>query len=109
MVKSEKAQTEATTTLPIAPAVMQIGMDIMVENTRFLTERLHEDLETQKAILACKTSAEVMHVQSEFFRKAMGQYTDHAKHLGERFAAVAAASMKTMTSKQSRAYDDVPL
>lgn len=109
MVTSKKAQAEGTTEMstsgPFTPGYIQIWMDILAENARFMTDRLREDMETQKAILACKTPEELMRVQSKFFHEAVSQYTQHGKHLSEKLAS-ATADLKP---KQSRGYDDVPL
>lgn len=95
MVTTIKAQSEGTTATPMgpfSPAYFRIWMDILVDNTRFVTSRLREDIETQKAILACRSPEEVMRVQSKFFHDAVGQYTQHGKQIGEKLAAVTRAA-----------------
>jgi len=113
MVTSRKTQAEGTTETatsgPFTAAYMQIWMDILAENARFMTDRLREDVETQKAILACKTPEELMRVQTKFFHEAVCQYTTHGKHLSEKLAAATADLTKNIKPKQSRGYDDVPL
>lgn len=91
------------------PAMTQAWLDIMSDSARFLTERLHHDLDTQRAMLACKSPAELLEVQSAFFKKAMAQYTDYAKHLQGKIATVADDTMEDARSGFARSYDDVPL
>lgn len=111
--KTDDAQAEASAMLAamsaFSPAVAEAWLDMLSENTRFLTDRFREDVETQKAILACKTPAELMQVQSEFFKTAMSQYTDHAARLREAMTKASEDVIKDMRSGRSRGYDDVPL
>lgn len=113
MVTSKKAQAEGTTDTPtfgpFTPAYIQIWMDILAENARFMTDRLCHDLETQKAVLACRTPEELIRVQSKFFHDAVGQYTQHGSHLKEQLSAATTDFMKNMKPKTARGYDDVPL
>lgn len=65
---------------PLAPAAW-IGTvwaermaDLGSEITTFVAERIKEDVQTQHALLYCKSLAEVQHVQAEFLQKAFDQY-----------------------------------
>ena len=91
------------------PAMTKLWLDIIAESTRFVSERLQEDLEGQKAMLRCKKPVEVVEVQSEIFRKAIEQYTAEAHRLFDIMTAAAGESIKEANSSLSRAYDDVPL
>ena len=77
--KEDKGVSEMTAAMmAMNPVAAKAWKEIMAEGTRFLTERLQKDFETQKAIMACKTPADLMQVQSEFFKTAMEQYSDEA-------------------------------
>lgn len=91
------------------PAASKLWLDIMAESTRFVSERLQEDLEGQQALLRCTKPVEVVQLQSELFRKANEQYTAEAHRLFDIMNDAAGESLKEATSKMSRAYDDVPL
>ena len=91
------------------PAVAQTWQVIMSESARFFADRLQQDLETQKAILACKTPAELMQVQAAFFKTAMEQYTAFDAHLKETVSTVTEETIKDVRTNQSRDYDDVPV
>ena len=117
MVKSTKPRADAktgTSSMPTGmmvfnPAMAQAWQVIMSESARFFADRLQQDLETQKAMLACKTPAELMQVQTTFFKTAMEQYTAFGEHLLETVSTVTEGTIKDVRSSQSRGYDDVPL
>lgn len=91
------------------PAASRAWSEITADWARFLIERLQEDLETQRALLACKSPAELLEVQSAFLKTAMAQYADYGKRLQDRIATATQDMMKAMRSGFSRGYDDVPL
>lgn len=82
---------------PMAPEAWQ---EIMTESARFVSDRLQQDLEAQRALLNCKTPVELLQVQTEFYQKAVAQYAEEAARM-----------MKIMTKSPGakRGYDDVPL
>ena len=81
------------------PAAAKVWQDIMTESVRFMTERLQKDMETQKAMLSCKSPAELLQLQTEFFQDAMKDYTDEATRMLTLMSSTGTA----------RSYDDVPL
>jgi hypothetical protein len=85
------------------PAAAQAWLDLMQESARFMTTRLQQDIETQKALLACKSPAELMQVQTEFFKSAAKQYSEHTTRLLKGVEQSAAGN------GFARNYDDVPL
>ena len=91
------------------PAASKLWLDIMAESTRFVSERLQNDLETQKAMLRCQTPAELMQLQSEFFRKTVEQYTAEAQRVFEIMTGATQEAVKQTRTGTKRGYDDVPL
>lgn len=91
------------------PAFAKVWADLMTENARFLSERLEENFETQKAMLACKTPAEVVEVQTKFFTRAMSDYSDKAQRMFEIMTAASEDLMEETKATIKRGYDDVPL
>lgn len=71
--KDDGASAMAAAMMAVSPAVTRAWLEMMSDSARFLAERLQQDLETQKAMLACKTPTEFLQVQSEFFKTAMEQ------------------------------------
>lgn len=63
---------------PIAPAAWMTWFeniaDLGTEITSFVAERIKEDVQTQHAMLHCKSLSEIQHVQAEFLQKAFEQY-----------------------------------
>ena len=63
----------------------------------------------QKALLSCKSPADLLHVQSEFCKVAIEQYTVEAKRLQEMITDASKASFEEATPSLSRKFDDVPV
>ncbi|SFO12949.1 Phasin protein [Roseovarius lutimaris] len=91
------------------PAASKLWLDIMAESTRFVSERLQNDLETQKAMLRCQNPTDLVQLQSEFFRKTVEQYTAEAQRLFEIMTEATEGTVKDTKTSTKRSYDDVPL
>ncbi len=119
MAKKAKAKTSETTTpgIPEITASMMAGnplmakawIEMMTESARFLSNRLQQDLETQKAMLACKTPAELVEVQSEFVRNAMADYSAEAQRMFRIMMGATEEAVDQAKTGTKRGYDDVPL
>ncbi|MDO9527393.1 MAG: phasin family protein [Gemmobacter sp.] len=117
MATSNKAKSDANPGAPamtaammaFSPAVAKAWSDMMSESARFLTDRLQHDLETQKALLACKSPTDLLQVQAEFFRSAMEQYSAYTTHLYTKLSTTVESTVKDVASSHPRKYDDVPL
>ena len=110
--KKTASDNAATPTLPnammtMAPEAIQSWQEVMTEWGRFVTDRLHQDIETQQAMLNCKTPADVMRVQTEFYQTAVKQYSEETMRLMQMMSDAAGKSMSNPALK--RKYDDVPL
>ena len=92
-----------------SPAATTAWFEIMQESMRFMTDRLQQDMEAQRKMLACTTPQELMQVQSEFMQTAFAQYTQETQRMMEKlgFAMKVSVSDKAPTTK--RGYDDVPV
>ena len=91
------------------PALSSAWMDVMNESTRFVMDRLQQDMETQKALLGCKTPAELVEVQTNFYQTALAQYSEEATKLFQMMSQATEATAKGAKSAHKRGYDDVPL
>lgn len=91
------------------PKFMQVWLELMNDSARFVADRLQKDQETQMALINCKTPADLVQVQSAFFKDAFEQYTEQTSHMLEKLTGVTAESLKATTWSQSRRYDDVPM
>ena len=99
----------AAAALAANPVVARAWMDIMSEGARLLTDRLEQDLEAQKAMMACRDPGELMRLQSEFFTTAFGQYAAETMRLAGMMGQAAGAVMEDARSGHSRRFDDIPL
>lgn len=99
----------ATMGLPITvgTAAIQTWAEIGTEAVRFVWERLHQDLKTQQAMLACTSLNEMRKIQTEFFTAAREQYAVEAVKMLDLIGSVAASGLTAAT--KARRYDDVPL
>lgn len=99
----------ASAMLAGGPAATSAWLALMTESARFVSERLREDMQTQMAFLACKSPAELLKVQTEFYQTAIEQYTAEANRMFETLSAAAEESIAEAKSGHSREYDDIPL
>lgn len=86
--------------MAFGPKAVEAWQEIMKESMGFMTRRLERDLETQQAMLTCKTPADLLKVQADFIESTFAQYTEEANRM-----------MKIMAKagNAARGYDDVPL
>lgn len=91
------------------PVAAKAWQDIMSESARFLADRLQQDLSAQRAMLACKTPNELLRVQSEFYKKAVEQYTEEFTRLSKMMHEATCATLEDARSGHSRGYDDIPI
>ena len=93
--------------IAISPEAVESWQEIATEWGRFVIDRLHKDVETQRAMLECRSPSELMKVQTEFYQTAIQQYSEETMRLMQMMSEAAG---KTMSSaKTARKYDDVPL
>jgi hypothetical protein len=101
----KNAQAGAMTLFPFGSAVTQVWVEMMTEGTRFATDRMRTDLETQMAFLSCTSPGDVFKVQSEFVQKAVEDYSGFAQRMSGMMSTAADGASRVV----SRRYDDVPL
>ena len=104
-----EAPAAMTAMIAANPVFAKAWMDLMSEGARFMTDRLQTDLETQKALMACKTPAELMQVQADFLNTAMQQYADEATRVFDMMVAASKDIAEDVKSGHSRGYDDIPV
>jgi hypothetical protein len=100
-------QSDTDSPMAVGSVVMQAWMDLGNEAIRFVWDRLQQDLETQKAVLACTSLEEVQKVQAAFFRSAQEQYAAEARKMLEMIGKATTAGMTATAA--ARRYNDVPL
>jgi len=65
----------------MGPAGMEAFNATVTEMSDFVGRRLQKDIETQKALLTCRTLEEVQQVQSGAVREAFEDYRDETERL----------------------------
>ncbi|WP_172676994.1 phasin family protein [Aestuariivita boseongensis] len=95
--------------MAINPASMQAWQEVMTECSRFVMDRLQQDFETQQAILGCKSPAELVQLQTEFYQNAIKQYSEETMRLMQMMSDAAGTAVSEAQSSTKRRYDDVPL
>ena len=95
--------------MAVNPVLTKAWTDILSESARFMTDRLKTDLETQKALMACTTPAELVEVQSAFLNTAVQQYADEAARIFEMTMKASQDVADDLQTGHSRGYDDVPV
>lgn len=112
---AKKTETAKSETAALASAMAagnpaaKLWLEIMAESTRFVSERLQNDHETQKAMLRCRNPADLVQLQSEFFRKAVEQFTSEAQRVFEIMTQASDEVARKTGTGTKRGYDDVPL
>ena len=120
MAKSTKKKEPADAADPAAtaaragmaafsPVAATACMEIMQEGMRFMNARLQEDMEAQRAMLACTTPQELMQVQTEFYRKAMADYTEETQRIMRLMGLAVEVTADEAKPKPGRDLDDVPV
>ena len=95
--------------MSLNPVATQAWQDVMTEYSRFVMDRLQQDLETQKAMLNCKSPAELMQIQSQFYQTAVKQYSEETMRLFQMMSEATGKAVEDAEASQKRGYDDVPL
>ncbi len=115
--KSKKNQSDPAASVadnltafgPMGAAAQKAWLEMGAETMRFLSSRMQQDLETQKAMLACTTLSDIQKIQSDFFSQAMDDYSAQAARMMEIMSSAAPEGMDSVPLMTKRAYDDVPL
>ena len=76
------AQQETLHNIGAAGAAMLQGLTkAQTEISDFITQRIRQDVETQAAMLRCRTLDDVRDLQTRFFKTALDQYAGEASRL----------------------------
>lgn len=97
------------TMMTMNPVFAKAWTDMMSESARFMTERLRTDLETQKALMACRTPAELVEVQAAFLNTAVPQYAHETARIFEMTMKASHDIADDLKTDHTRGYHDVPV
>jgi hypothetical protein len=93
----------------VNPVAAEAWISCTSEIAQFLTERVKQDLDTQKAVMACKSPAELLKVQADFVTTAVDQYTGFSMRLYKAMTTATTNPFQGMRPLRARRYDDLPL
>ena len=94
---------------PMSSAALQAWSEMGAQVMQFMSSRMQQDIETQKAMLGCKSLEDVQKLQSEFFSQALKDYNTEAARLMEIMTAAMTRGFAGKAPSTKRGYDDVPL
>ena len=110
-VSSVGDEASAVTDAPMVvdPAIATAWVGVFAEGTRFLAHRMRQDLDTQKAILACKNPAELLEIQARFFETAVEEYSEEVMRFTGMVVRAAEETAEDAVASHSLDNDDVPV
>lgn len=94
---------------PLTEAAMKTWIDMGTEAMRFASNRIQQDIETQKAMLACRTLADIQKVQADFYNNALEEYRAQAARMMEVLTNAAPGAKPGDLPSTRRKYNDIPL
>ena len=94
---------------PLNDTQLKAWSDLGAEAMKFASSRIQQDMEAQKAMLACKSAQDLQKVQTEYFSKAVEDYRAQIQRAMDVMASAAKAPMEGASKSTKRGYDDVPL
>ncbi len=94
---------------PMNDPQLKVWSDLCAEVMQFASSRMQQDIEAQKAMLACKSPQDLQKVQSQYFSKALEDYSAQIKRAMEVMSGAADKRTGGVFTSTMRGYDDVPL
>ncbi|XDA97083.1 phasin family protein [Sulfitobacter sp. LCG007] len=83
--------------------------DLLIEGTRFLAERLQEDMNMQREALACRDPTRLLALQFAYWQTAAAQYGAQAVRLSELANRHVAEIRAQRRPRGGRRCDDFPI
>lgn len=94
---------------PMHEIALKAWFEMGAEALKFVSSRMDQDLQTQKAMLNCKSLEDVQKVQAAFYTKAIDDYNSGASRMMELMIAATSQGLGGAIPSAKRGYDDVPL
>lgn len=94
---------------PMNDPQLKMWSDLGAEVMQFASSRMEQDIEAQKAMLACKSPQDLQKVQSQYFSKALEDYRAQIQRAMEVMSGAADKRAGGVFTSTKRGYDDVPL
>lgn len=94
---------------PMNDTMLKAWSDLGAEVMEFAASRIQQDMEAQKAMLACKSPQDLQKVQTDYYSKALEDYRAQIQRAMAVMSGAAKMPTGSMTNATKRGYDDVPL
>lgn len=94
---------------PMSATAQKVWFDVGLQALQFVSSSMQTGLETQKAMLACKSLEEIQKVQADFYTKAMADYHAQVLQVLEKMTPTRIEGLGSVLPTTKRSYDDVPL
>lgn len=91
------------------PAATKSWVSFASECTRFATDRLQQDIEAQRAFMACKTPMDVFEQQISYCQAVSQLYANQTTRMFQLMTDAAQVTAREATQSHARKYDDIPL
>lgn len=108
--KSDSKDTDSTKAFDLMSGDAQkMWLNMGTETMRFLASRMQQDLETQKAMLACTSLEDIQKVQGDYYTQTLEDYRSQMSRVMEIMSEVTPKGLENLQFITRRGYDDVPL
>jgi hypothetical protein len=94
---------------PAGKPALKAWLDLGMESFQFASTRLQKCVQTQTAMLACKSLEDFHKVQTDFHKTALEDYFAHVSRMMGNTAAPKTEGSAGAGLNTKRSYDDVPL
>ena len=94
---------------PMNDPQLKAWSDLGAELMQFASSRVQQDMEAQKAMLACKTLQALQELQTKYYSDAIKDYSAQMQRAMEVMSGGANKRTDDVFKPTRRGYDDVPL
>ena len=94
---------------PMNDPQLKVWSDLGAEVMQFASSRMRQDIEAQKAMLACKSIEDLQKVQAQYYSEAIKDYSAQIQRAMEVMSGAANKRTDDVFKPTRRGYDDVPL
>lgn len=106
-------ESAATNTMmafsPMQETAFKAWFDMGLEALQFASSGLQKCVETQQAMMGCKTLEDFQKVQADFYSSALEDYRARVGRMMGTMSATKVAGLGGAMPSMKRGYDDVPL
>ena len=94
---------------PMNAPQLKVWSDLGAELMKFASSRVQQDIDAQKAMMACKSLEDLQEVQAQYYSEAIKDYSAQMQRAMEVMLGAANKRKDDAAISTKRGYDDVPL